>query len=93
VREELARAIADGFTAEEVESAKRGLLEARRLARAQDSALAARLGMYLFVERTFAWDVDFERRIAALTPQEVQDALRRNIDPAKLAVSKAGDFK
>jgi zinc protease len=93
VREELGRAIAEGFTAEEVESAKRGLLEARRLARAQDGALAARLEMYLFVERTFAWDVDFERRIAALTPQEVQDALKRNIDPAKLAVSKAGDFK
>jgi len=93
MREELSRAIAEGFTAEEVESAKRGLLEARRLARTQDGALAARLDTYLFVDRTFAWDVDFERRIAALTPQEVQDALKRNIDPAKLAVSKAGDFK
>jgi zinc protease len=93
MREELSRAIAEGFSTEEVESGKRGLLEARRLARTQDGALAARLGMYLYVDRTFAWDVEFERRIAALTPQEVQDALKRNIDPAKLAVTKAGDFK
>jgi zinc protease len=37
--------------------------------------------------------VDFEKRIAALTPAEVQAALRRHVDPAKLAVTKAGDFK
>ncbi|HET9735931.1 MAG TPA: pitrilysin family protein [Burkholderiales bacterium] len=93
MREELTRAIANGFTAEEVESAKRGLLEARRLARTNDSSLAGRLSTYLYLNRTFAWDVDFERRIAALTPAEVQAALKRHLDPAKLAVSKAGDFK
>jgi zinc protease len=47
----------------------------------------------LFLDRTFAWDVDFERRIAALTPAGIQAALKRHINPAKLAVSKAGDFK
>jgi zinc protease len=93
MREELSRAIAEGFTAEEVETAKRGLLEARRLARTNDSSLAGRLATYLFLDRTFAWDVEFERRIAALTPQEVQDALRRNLDPTRLAVTKAGDFR
>jgi zinc protease len=93
VREELARALDEGFTAEEVETAKRGLLEARRLARTQDGALAGRLATYLYLDRTFAWDVDFERRIAALTPAQLQAALKRHIDPAKLAVSKAGDFK
>jgi len=93
MREELARAIRDGFTPQEVETAKRGLLEARRLARASDAQLASRLATYLFLGRTFAWDVDFEKRIAALTPAEVQAALKRHVDPAKLAVSKAGDFK
>ena len=93
MREELARALKEGFTAEEVETAKRGLLEARRLARTNDGSLTGRLAIYLFLDRTFAWDVDFERRIAALTPAEVQAALKRHIDPAKLAVSKAGDFK
>jgi zinc protease len=93
MREELARAIKDGFSAEEVETAKRGLLQARRLARTNDAQLASRLSTYLFLDRSFAWDVDFEKRIAALTPAEVQAALRRHVDPAKLAVTKAGDFK
>ncbi len=93
IREELERALAQGFSDAEVEAAKKGLLEARRVQRGQDSALAARLSNYLYVGRTFAWDVEFEKRIAALTPAEVRDALRRHIDPAKLSVLKAGDFK
>jgi zinc protease len=92
VREELARALREGFSEQELADAKRGLLEARRLARTRDEALNARLAHYLFVERTFAWDIDFERRIAALTPGEVRDALRRHLDLARLAVTKAGDF-
>jgi zinc protease len=93
IREELERALDKGFDAAEVESAKKGLLEARRVARGQDGALAARLSNYLYLDRTFAWDVDLEQRIAALTPAQVRDALRRHIDPKKLSVLKAGDFK
>jgi len=93
VREELARALKESFAAQEVETARRGLLEARRLARSNDSSLAGRLATYLFLDRNFAWDVEFERRIAALTPADVQAALKRHLDPVKLAVSKAGDFK
>jgi zinc protease len=69
------------------------LLEARQLARTQDSGLASRLGNYLLVGRTFAWDETFEQRIAALSAQEVRDALRRHLDPARLSVTKAGDFR
>ena len=93
IREELGRAVREGFSAEEVEDGKRSVLEARRLARAQDRALASRLGHYLFVQRTFAWDVEFEARIAALTPQQVNAALKRHIDPARLSVVVAGDLK
>jgi zinc protease len=93
VREELARALADGFTDAEVEAARKGLLEARRVQRGQDGALAGRLSNYLYLGRTFAWDVDLERRIAALSAAEVRDALRRHIDPAQLSVLKAGDFR
>ena len=93
LREELARVLASGFTAEEIESGKRGLLESRRLARTQDRALVARLASYLNLERSFAWDIDFEKRIAALAPDQVRDALRRHLDPNLLSVMKAGDFK
>jgi len=42
--------------------------------------------------RTFAWDEELERKVAALTSQAVADAMRRRIDPAKLSFVKAGDF-
>ena len=93
LREEIARAREEGFAAAELEAAKKGLLEARRLARTQDGAVAARLANYLFAGRTFAWDEEFERRIAALSAAGVRDALRRHLDPARLSVTKVGDFK
>jgi len=93
VREELERALREGFGGEEVASAKKGLLESRRLARTQDAQLAARLTHYLHLERTFAWDIELERRIAELTPDAVRDALRRHLELERLAVTKAGDFE
>jgi zinc protease len=91
--EELARALADGFGAAEVAAAQKSLLDARRLSRARDRSLAGRLANYAFIGRTLAWDIEFEQRIAALTPEAVRDALRRHIDPAKLSLLKAGDFR
>jgi zinc protease len=93
IREEIARAVREGFGATEVAAGKRSVLEARRLARAQDRALASRLGQYLYLKRSFAWDAEFEAKIAALTPQQVNAALRRHIDPARLSVVVAGDLK
>jgi zinc protease len=93
IREELQRAIREGFSAEEIEAGKKALLEARRMARTQDRALVSRLGSYLFAKRTFKWDIDFESKIGALTPQQVNDAIKRHLDPARLAVVAAGDFK
>ncbi len=93
IRQEIERALAQGFTHEEVEAAKMGLLQARRLERAQDRSLATRLSYYLFWGRTFDWDVELEERIAALTPAETRDALHRHLDPSKLSVANAGNFQ
>jgi zinc protease len=93
VREELQRAVREGFTASEVNSAKRAVLEARRLSRAQDRSLANRLAGYSFAKRTFAWDIALEERIAKLTAAEVNAVLRKHIDPSRLAVVAAGDFR
>ena len=92
VGEELRRALAEGFSAEEVDAGKKGLLQARQLARSNDGALAGRLASYLVLGRSFAWDRQLEERIAALTRQDVLEALRRYLDPAKLSIVKAGDF-
>jgi zinc protease len=93
IREELERAAREGFGAQEIKAGKQALLEARRMARTQDRALANRLNSYLFLKRTFAWDVELEARIAALTPAQLNAALKRHFDPARLSLVAAGDFK
>lgn len=91
-REEIERALKDGFTPEEVAAAKTGYLQSRTVSRTQDSGLARTLNGYLYLDRTMTWDADFEQKIAALTPEQIVAALRRHLDPAKLVIIKAGDF-
>lgn len=91
-KEEIARALKDGFTAEEVEAAKSGYLQRAQVTRAQDQALAGTLASRLYLNRTMAWDAELERRIAALKPEQIVAALRRHIDPSRITIIKAGDF-
>ena len=93
LREELARALKDGFTADEVNAAKSGILQTRVQARAQDGALASGWVGFLHLGRTFEWSKELEGRIKALTPEQVNAALRKYVDPNKLSVVTAGDFK
>ena len=93
LQEEVARALQDGFTAAELASGKTALLNQRRLGRAQDPAVAGSLGSNLYLQRSFALHQQNDDRIAALTVEQVNDALRRYIDPASWAVFWAGDFK
>jgi len=91
-KEEIARMLKDGFTAEEVEAAKSGYLQSRQVSRAQDNELAGRLNNYLFIGRTLQFDADLDAKLRALTPEQIIAAMRRHIDPAKITIIKAGDF-
>jgi len=91
-KEEIARMLKDGFTAEEVEAAKSGYLQSRQVSRSQDNEQLGRSNTYLFVGRTFQWDADFEAKIRALTPEQINAAMRRHTDPSKLTIVKSGDF-
>jgi len=93
IAEELRRALDEGFAVQEIEDGRRSLLHARKMARNSDAGLAGRLAGYSAIDRTLAWDVAFEKRIAELTPAQVRDALRRHLQLGKLSVVKAGDFK
>jgi len=92
LREELGKVMEKGFTAEELEKARAGLLEYRQTGRAQDGGLARTLASYLFLGRTLDFDAALEQRMAKLTPEEVRKALTRHVDANKLTVVKAGDF-
>ena len=92
IKEELDRMLKDGFTAAELAEAKSGYLQGQQVSRAQDGTLANRLASYRYLNRTMAWDSGLEEKVGALTPAAILEAMRRHIDPAKLAVFKAGDF-
>jgi len=92
VREEIERALKDGFAADEVEGAKSGWIQSSQVSRAQDLGLARKLALYRYYNRTFAWDAEFERKIVALTPEQINAALRKYLDLSKMSIVKAGDF-
>ncbi|HEY6509010.1 MAG TPA: pitrilysin family protein [Vicinamibacterales bacterium] len=92
VKEEIARALREGFTDDEVKAAKAGWLQTQQVTRAQDGSLAGRLNNLNFLNRTATWDGDFEKRVGALTPADIRSALTRHIDPEKISFVKAGDF-
>ncbi len=91
-REELDRALKDGFTDAELANAKSGIMQGRLQTRAQDGALAGGWVGNLYVGRTFAFSKEFEDRIMALKTADVNAALRKHVDPAKITIVKAGDF-
>ncbi len=92
VREEIDRARKDGFTVEEFAAAKSGWLQGRQVSRSQDGELAGLLQRYLFIGRTLAWDAELEKKVSALTSEQVGATYRKWIDPAKISVVRAGDF-
>ncbi len=92
LREELQRLIKDGFSAAELDAAKPGWLQSRQVSRAQDNELTRALTNSLFLKRTLAWDAALEQKVAALTADQVNAALRRHLSMDKLTVVKAGDF-
>ena len=93
VREEIDRMLKDGFTQKELDDARNGLLQERLVTRADDGALAGGWLSLLDAGRTFVFSKQLEDRMRALTPADVLNAVRRNIDPNKLTVVVAGDSK
>ena len=92
-KEEIERARKDGFTAKELAEGKTGLINFRRLARAQDATLANALSRNLDLGRTYAFSAQVDSRLQALTLDQVNAALRKYIDPARFVLGVAGDFK
>ena len=92
-KEEIEKALKDGFTADEVKAAKSGWLQSRQVSRAQDNELVNRLRSYAYLGRTVSWDAELEKKVEALTTEQITAAMRRHLDLAKISIVKAGDFK
>jgi zinc protease len=91
-KDELAQIIAKGYTAEEVEAAKKSWMQSRQVSRAQDRELAARLQSQRFFGRTMAFDSEMEAKVMAVTPAQIQAAMKKHFDAAKMTFVRAGDF-
>ncbi|MBB5205811.1 zinc protease [Inhella inkyongensis] len=92
LREELARALKEGFTAQELARAQRAQLSSRALARAQDGGLAAALSSQADLGRTLKHSAAIDAAIQNTTLEQVNAALRRHLKPEAMQLVWAGDF-
>jgi len=92
-KDELAKALKNGFTAEEVAAAKKAYHDQQMVSRSQEAVLIRLLASREQAGRTMKWDEQLEGRIQALTPDQITAAFRRHMDPGGLSIVKAGDFK
>jgi zinc protease len=91
--EELDRMLKGGATDKEVQDAKAAYLLAMKQRRSSDAQVAQLIERELFAGRSIGYVGDLEKKIEALTTEDVNRAFRKHIDPAKLVIVRAGDFK
>jgi zinc protease len=93
IGEEVTKFLKEGVSADELEQAKKAYLQSLKQQRASDASLAASLAINLYADRTFAFQADLEKRIDALQPGDLKRTFDALLDPAKLVIVEAGDFK
>ncbi len=91
-KEEIARVIKDGFTADEITSALSGILQDNQVSRAKDNELVGTLRRNIGRERTMQWYKAYEANMAALTPEKVHAVVKRYIRLDDFTIIKAGDM-
>jgi zinc protease len=92
-REEVSRLLKDGVTPSELQLAKKGFLQQQMMTRTSDAMLMYQIAENLFIGRTLAFQDAVEQKIKALTPEAVNAALRKYVDPKRFSTVTAGDFQ
>ena len=92
-KEEMQRALTDGFTQKELDDDRTGWLQGQQVNRSEDGSLVHTLTNRDYDGRTLAWDEELEKKVTALTPDDIGKAVRSTIDLAQISIVKAGDFK
>lgn len=92
LEEELVKAAENGFTDEELESGRTGYLQQLRLIRSDDGRLASLLSSGLYLDRDLFFNAEREERLAALTLEEVNQAVAEWMKPDAMSYAIAGDF-
>ena len=84
LQEELARALQDGFSEQEVERAKRAWLQERKTTLRAEPSFASSLAQGMYSGRDYAWLAQYDEKIARLTAAEVTAALRKYLKEAQV---------
>jgi zinc protease len=93
VQEELRRLLDRGVSEQELADGKKAYLAQLKARRGSDAGLASLLAAEMSVGRTLALHAAVEKKIAALTAEEVNAALKKHLQPKRLVIVEAGDFK
>ena len=91
-KEEIDKAVQDGFTAKEVADAKSGYLQSRAVSLAQDNSLAATLNTYAYYGESIAFWKKQDEAIKNLTVQQINSAVKKYLNSKQISIVKAGDF-
>lgn len=91
-REEIEKVVNEGFTADEVKAAQSGWSQQRVVSRSQDGQVASTLNNYLFIGRDYRWDEEFEKKVMALTAEQVNAVMKKYLSLSRMNIVKAGDF-
>ena len=91
-RDVIDEVLEEGFTADEMEAAKRGWLDSQQNGRANDGSVAGQLSSQLYLDRTYDFIAEREAAVRALTIDDVNGAFSTYIDPDAISVFRAGDF-
>ncbi len=92
LREVIDQVVEDGFTSEELEEAKKGYLQGKRVDRTQAHTMAGFLNAALYLDRDLLWWEAFESAIRALTVEQVNAVIKQTLRFEDLSLLKAGDF-
>ena len=91
-KEELAKMLKDGFTDEEVANAKSGLLQGKKVSRAQDRELVGKLVSNLDLDRSMQWNKTYEKSLENLTAKDVNRVMKKYLKLEDFSIIKAGDM-
>lgn len=90
-KEELHRVLKDGFTKEEIEEAKSGLLQGKKVSRSQDNELVGKLNANLYLNQNMQVSKSYEAALKALSAEDVHKAMKKYIKLADFSILKGGD--
>ena len=91
-KDELIKMLENGFTEAEVMAAKSGLLQSKKVSRAQDNELVEVQVNHLELDRSMQWSKAYEDRLDALTADDIKTAMNKYLSVEGFSLIKAGDM-